>query len=66
MQWFLMYLTDEDLTAALSKCCENLSIDAEKKKSGLIFIKENAYNYGKGFYVFNEDNSVIRSPKVFA
>ena len=55
----LCYLTDEDLIAFLVKCRENL-VD---KKKGMVFVKENVHD--TGFYVDKDDNSVVRSDKLF-
>ena len=54
-----MYLTDEDLVQSLQKCVDNLTIDEETGKSGLIVVKENVKDIG--LCVDREDNSVIRS-----
>jgi protein N-terminal methyltransferase len=59
VQWVLCYLTDEDLIKFLVKSRENL-VD---QKSGMIFVKENVHD--SGFYVDKDDNSVIRSDKLF-
>ena len=58
LQWFLMYLTDADLTRMLVKCRENL------EPSGMILIKENVCdteNDLEEYHVDDSDNSVIRS-----
>ena len=60
LQWFLMYLTDDDLIQKLKECAENLTVSEETGQSGLIVGKENVK--GSGFHVDKEDNSVIRSP----
>ena len=54
----LCYLTDEDLIKFLEKCIANL---ADEKS--MIFVKENVTK--KGFYVDKDDNSVMRSDKLF-
>ena len=59
LQWFLMYLTDDDLILQLKKCAENLTINPNDGSSGLIIIKENVKN--TGCYLDKEDNSLIRS-----
>lgn len=63
MQWFLMYLTDEDLIKALKDSADHLTVDPETGRSGLIFVKENVKN--NGFVVDKDDNSVIRSVVYF-
>lgn len=59
VQWVLCYLTDEDLMIFLKKCKDHL-VDHAKS---MIFIKENVHD--TGFYVDKEDNSVVRSDKLF-
>ena len=63
LQWFLMYLTDEDLIKALKESAKFLTVDPESGDSGLIIIKENVKS--RDFYVDKSDNSVIRSPQYF-
>ena len=60
VQWVLCYLTDEDMVKFLVKSRENGLID---KKNGMVFVKENVHD--SGFYVDKDDNSVIRSDKLF-
>jgi protein N-terminal methyltransferase len=55
----LCYLTDEDLVRFLVKCKENL-VD---KQHGMVFVKENVHD--TSFYVDKDDNSVVRSDKLF-
>lgn len=55
----LCYLTDEDLLTFLEKSKANL-VDP---KNGMIFVKENVHD--TGFYVDKDDNSVVRSDKLF-
>ena len=38
LQWFLMYLTDDDLVEMLQRCAKNL------KEDGIIVIKENVFD----------------------
>ena len=59
VQWVLCYLTDDDLIKFLHKCKANL-VD---HKTSMVFIKENVHDHG--FYVDKEDNSVVRSDKLF-
>lgn len=59
VQWVLCYLTDEDLLSFLAKCRANL---ADPAKS-MLFVKENVHD--TGFYVDKDDNSVVRSDKLF-
>lgn len=58
LQWVLCYLTDADLVAFLIKCRENLTDD-----NSIVFVKENVHE--SGFYVDKDDNSVVRSDKIF-
>lgn len=62
LQWFLMYLTDEDLIAALKESAAHLTT-GENGESGLIYVKENVK--AKDFIVDKDDNCVIRSPEYF-
>ena len=59
VQWVLCYLTDDDLIKFLHKCKANLV----NQQSGMVFIKENVHDHG--FYVDKDDNSVVRSDKLF-
>ncbi len=59
VQWVLCYLTDEDLIAFLHKCKTHL-VD---QKNGMVYVKENVHD--TSFYVDKEDNSVVRSDKLF-
>ena len=54
-----MYLTDDDLIAALKESADHLTTHPETGHSGLIFVKENVKN--RDFVVDKDDNSVIRS-----
>jgi len=63
LQWFLMYLTDDDLVLALKRTADNLTISEETGQSGLIFIKENVKQ--SGAYLDKEDNCIIRNPIQF-
>lgn len=58
-----MYLTDADLLKFLVDCKENLTVSEDKKKSGMIFVKENVSD--KGFYLDKTDNSLVRSDQHF-
>eukprot|EP00347_Sterkiella_histriomuscorum_P022135 403331558 len=58
VQWVFCYLTDEDLIIFLKKCSENM-IDS----NSLLVAKENVHD--EGFYVDKEDNSVVRSDKIY-
>ena len=62
LQWFLMYLTDDDLLEQLKKCMAHLTKDANGK-SGIIIVKENVRN--TGIWLDKDDNSAIRSPMHF-
>ena len=57
LEWFLMYLTDDDLVKSLKQCAEQLTNG--ENGSGLIVIKENVKE--AGIHYDSEDNSVIRS-----
>jgi protein N-terminal methyltransferase len=46
LQWFLMYLSDEDLVKSLKQCAEQLTKNEETGESGLIIIKENVKDAG--------------------
>ena len=59
VQWVLCYLTDQDLITFLHKCKANL-VDPV---NGMVFVKENVHD--TSFYVDKEDNSVVRSDKLF-
>ena len=67
LQWFLMYLTDDDLIASLKRSADALTVFPEDShspgQSGLIIIKENVKN--RDFIVDKEDNCVIRSAVYF-
>ena len=63
LQWFLMYLTDDDLVEQLTKCKEHLTINPETQMSGFIIIKENICE--RGTSRDDEDNSVIRTVQMF-
>ena len=63
IQWFIMYLTDDDLVKSLKDCSDNLTVDEKTGEKGLIIVKENVKN--AGLYVDKEDNSVVRTPVHF-
>ena len=51
-------MTDEDLLRFLVKCKESLA-----DETSMIFVKENVHD--SGFYVDKDDNSVVRSDRIF-
>ena len=59
-QWVLIYLTDDDLVAFLSRCAAALVADG-----GRIVIKESVSKAGKGFYVDQSDGSITRTEAHF-
>ena len=52
------YLTDEDLLRFFEKCAKQL-----RDENSMIFAKENVHD--SGFYVDKDDNSVVRSDKLY-
>jgi len=58
-----MYLTDKDLIDSLMRCRNNVTMNKETGKSGLIIVKENVKS--TGCHLDKEDNSIIRSPMYF-
>ncbi|CDW75016.1 methyltransferase-like protein 11a [Stylonychia lemnae] len=58
VQWVLCYLTDKDIRVFLRKCSQYL-----RDENSLLICKENVHD--DSFYVDKEDNSVIRSDKLF-
>ena len=63
LQWFLMYLKDVDLIAALKECASHLTINPKDGSSGLIFIKDNVGSTRS--FEDKKDNSITRSPERF-
>lgn len=65
LQWFVQYLTDDDLINALSRCRESLTFDEASGKRGIIFIKENVTDEESSAYYDRDDSSIVRSKDYF-
>ena len=59
VQWVLIYLTDDDLTAFLRRCADALA------PGGWLVIKESVSRESNGFYVDRSDASITRTDAHF-